>query len=32
MIVTIQTPRDQEVLEPIFAMLETIEKTKTSKP
>jgi hypothetical protein len=32
MIVTIQTPRDQEVLEPIFAMLETIEKTETSKP
>jgi hypothetical protein len=32
MIVTIQTPRDQEVLEPIFAMLETVEKTKTSKP
>jgi hypothetical protein len=32
MLLTIHTPRDQEVLEPIFAMLETIEKTETSKP
>jgi hypothetical protein len=30
MLLTIHTPRDQEVLEPIFAMLETIEKTETS--
>jgi hypothetical protein len=28
MIVNIQTPRNQEVLEPIFAMLETVEKQK----
>ncbi|RAK15463.1 hypothetical protein B0I26_12133 [Anoxybacillus vitaminiphilus] len=27
MLVIIHTPRDQEVLEPIFAMIETIEKT-----
>ncbi|MCL6585077.1 MAG: hypothetical protein K6T72_00935 [Anoxybacillus sp.] len=32
MIVNIQTPRDQEVLEPIFAMLSTIEKTEVTKP
>jgi hypothetical protein len=31
MLLTIHTPRDQEVLEPIFAMLETIERTTTSK-
>lgn len=32
MIVNIQTPRDQEVLEPIFAMLSTVEKTEVTKP
>ncbi|MBB5326311.1 hypothetical protein HNQ34_003445 [Anoxybacillus tepidamans] len=32
MMVTIQTPRDQEVLEPIFAMLSTVEKTEVTKP
>jgi hypothetical protein len=32
MLLTIHTPREQEVLEPIFAMLETIERTTTSKP
>jgi hypothetical protein len=31
MIVNIQTPRNQEVLEPIFAMLETIQKLDTSQ-
>jgi len=32
MIVNIQTPRDQEVLEPIFLMLSTVEKTEVTKP
>lgn len=32
MIVNIQTPRNQEVLEPIFAMLSTVEKTEVTKP
>lgn len=32
MIVAIHTPRDQEELEPIFAMLSTLEKTEITKP